>query len=511
MKECFRTWVLAHEKLYRLIVFVLALVAFLAVTAHGCKTMKAEAATDVPMDLINYAISLNRSIDNIVILQDSGGNYYTMVENLRDDVAYLNGNFIVTSYNDCSPILVTPNWWSHKLYRITVNRTFEEVSFSHGSCTGIHFFEHGLQFVYSSKPVLAMGGTDSDGDGIYFQNVTVNEPKYLVNAPFFSHVSTEVQNPILLKYAALSRMYTEIQFKLMGQPMTPAGGYEAEFFVDVYLPSMDFLHDMVYLYVYDENTSSSLHGSSYSEFQYKLNESYQKWWLNVSRGKESYKKFTLRFTQTYDHPIDGNVLLNLPHDYLLECIETGYGSVEDMYLGSITSDKHIYDFCYPTLLKFLTVGQVGNIVHTYNYPDVYYGRYTTITYKANLSEPVITEYNDDYFATGGSDSVDKVVQEEINNAYNDVADKLQSDNQALQDMLDAYYRGENAFSDYNSSDVWSFLSDTTKGLVSVLPSLSGLAAVVGVVFGFLPIQISGMIMTLFVICIFTAIIRFIRG
>lgn len=466
-----------HPRLYWIIVILIAGLVFGIVTGIGCaKLEKAEASVSNLDALINYAYSLNRSVDNIVILQDSEGNYYTMVEDLRDDEVYLNGNFIVTSYNSCSPILVTPGWWTHKWYRITADRTSEEVNFSHNVCTGTHFTELGLQFVYSTKPVLAMGGTDTDGDGIYFQNVVVRNPVYFANAPFLEFQSVETQS----NYAndeinPIDEGYHIVNYKIAGQPMTPPDGYKVLYEYRVYLPTKDYFRQF-----FREDMLPTLESLD------SMKSNIPKWRRN-SVGSSDSKLWIFNLDRNIDADKTNGDDVRIRLDYAdiqTEIEEFNSVSLKEYY-GFNDDEWSAYG---KYIMAHLVVYRVDCIVYTYNTPDIYYGRNITVHFPPYLDKPIVTEYNGDYF--NPDYDYDKQIDAEIDQALKDAkaeADKLISEYEtAIKNQENALGSFDTEFGD---AGLWEAVKGVGTGLIGSMAFINKFAVFIGGVFGFLPYDI----------------------
>lgn len=515
MKECFRNWVLTHEKLYKLIVFVLALVAFLAVTAHGCKTMKAEAATtsdglyypclwtEVDWGTFSaYKETIRSACPHFIIQGNGNSNGYYSIFMFDSDRKLEAG----------SPQEDSPAYYGRYAWFVGVkDNVVVQVRQNNNELNAIYY-------KYNGSYLPMIGGTydyrHADMPGNTYRNLPYEavkelKPEFYVNAPFVqnpTYFCSNFLNAVDGAYRSLdlSEMYFNYQGTLTTLPNLNPTKQEITYYVDVYMPTQEWVNTLI------ENYSSLAGEKAFVNWYY---DEYDDWYAAISANRTKYRIYDVM--AIYDCTDADTVRLSLTYEDLKASILASYtqnGTFEELYdlrnaPWGDTHEKIIENYIW----NYMTVGCIETLVDTQNDVQWMYGRVVSTVVRYNLP-PINFEYAyDSINPDENTPDYDSEIDKAILNAYLDNMNNLQSEKDELQSVLDNYYMAEGAFSDYSASDIWGYLTDTSKGLVSVTGAVSGLAAVVGVVFGFLPAQISGMIMTLFVICIFTAIIRFIRG
>lgn len=473
-----------HPKLYFAILLLIAGLVFGIVTGIGCaKIRKAEASSDVITS--DVVLNLyNRYLSEYGSDSLSDKPYYLFVYDKNSN----NIKFIPTS--DSCTLKQDSISGVTRLVHASTDLCVYSLSQSKYTCLAESFTrfypdgESGIYFanymptttesVYSFYANYQVAPISNAYLSNSYLAPVINDPVYLVNAPYLEYQSVESQsNYVNDKIHPIDEGFHIVNYKVAGQPMTPPDGYKVLYEYCVYLPTKDYF----YQYLRDD-LLIDLDGLN------TMQSNIAKWRRN-SVGSSDSKLWVFNLDRNIEAEKTNGDAVRIRLDYgdvLTELEEFNSVSLKEYY----GFDNDTWGAYGKYIMAHLVVYRVDCIVYTLNTPDIYYGRNVTVHFPPYLEKPIVTEYNGDYF--NPDYDYDKEVDAKIDQALKDAkeeADKL------LEEYKGMINNQENMFGSFDSefADVglWGALRGIGSGFLGLTGFITNFAVLVGGIFSFVPI------------------------
>lgn len=278
--------------------------------------------------------------------------------------------------------------------------------------------------------------------------------------------------------------------------------YTAEMKFEFYLPTKEWVASLYELYL-DNGFASRKELLSYLD-----SEKVSTFIKNTERGSSYYEIFVFPYTVNFTGDY---VEIRLTYREIKEAIEAYYGFTLAEYYNlpddSFEMMGNVGTYIYP----YFYIGRVSGFLYSHVGNVNYYGHKITWLFAPSLSKPVVYEHSGDPLFIGPTVDDEANITNGVNQAYLDMLEQIQAEKNGIETELNDIYIGSDAYSDLSASDIWSYAKNTANGLMSSLGWIKSLGSVVTAIFGFIPGVNENIIIPVFIICIITAIIAFIRG
>ncbi|MBQ8279836.1 MAG: hypothetical protein IJZ23_08370, partial [Roseburia sp.] len=141
-----------------------------------------------------------------------------------------------------------------------------------------------------------------------------------------------------------------------------------------------------------------------------------------------------------------------------------------------------------------------------------YGKVTTNRFNRGIYDACVEVIPEVDINTATPEEIDKIVTDATKEAQDAYMKELENRIESLEDQLGDASNIDTGFGgNLETTDLWSSFTNLIKGLGTIAPAIQELSFLSGIVFGFFPIEIGGIMAgTLLALCVI-AIIKAIRG
>lgn len=493
-----KKWILEHKKIYFAIVFGLALLLFGIITAVGCaKLERAEAA-----ESFDYVAGYNLTYDVVSTIDTFVPNYYVVLDR-TDYVTYL--------FFAKSPVVGGQNniiWQDYgSVYEhFRVYKSDMRVERVNGG----HVFSSFSEVSYCNFDIASSSGE------VFVSKFELPEPEpevtysFSSDAPYLTFDTYSNHNSYILDDALLlSESSMSFNFTVVNNGMPVQDSYSADFMMSFYMPSKEWVASIYDLYLdFTKGDASALKTLRL----YLKSDKVSSWYIGTEVSDAHHTVF--QFPVTVD--FEGNsYTLRFTYEDIINRIEEYYNfSLWEYYDIPQNIWEQVNGLSY-YIYRYLFPSRVDAILYTKNLPEITYSQQHiwTIIPNFDIDKPVLYVVPGDPLFVGPMPPGDNGVgiQNAINQAYKDLLQAEKDKNQDLQNSIDGYLTGAGSFSDLNSSDMFGTFQSVSSGLMTMGTSVAHLAQVTGLVFGFMPAQVTYLMYFTLMVILICAIIKAIRG
>lgn len=496
VKECMKNWLLVHERLYWYIVIGLAVLAFGIVTAVGCaKVYDANAA-----DITDYHAN-----------RDYVGYYETACEYMTSRYG---ADFVANR-----PYRVVVGGWGEQntlcfVFFSEIPMDFGNLSVWHEAffpatyCVYVYYDTNKVEFsnrdcVYCDARSIRYTTYDiAYGDGLVIE--ATKPVVYSGDAPYVTFERLDVINKLAQGTAVLGHIDNLYKEYFVSSTWTYNGklndmhetdsGYVLNVKFDVELPTIEYVRELYNEFGYDADIGRIV---------LRRNKELVDYW-NKDLKAES-RTFTVEYSMELSPDDDG------VFSYTFTFVEWEYllRTVSD----ELVSEFGTYDSYWRSiLLSFMHIKKVTSEVLATRSDSIVYGGYTTDLFERGIYDScaeAVTGVDKNFVS---SDLLEDLINDDLRVAEREHLKELEDKINSLEGQVGSMSSINGAFTgDLNGSDLWSGFVGLVSGLGSIAPAIQSLSLLSGVVFGFLPVQMAGIISTtVFAICV-VAIIKALRG
>lgn len=494
-----------HPVLYWIIVGSIATLVFTLVTLKGCAKLEKAHAASESMSLYDaYQIACEYVVEKygentlssapfrVITSSTSGTRYsvhfYSGKSGLMPDSSYVDYPFIFADMPMAN-------------IRVNFDGTVDDAAGWKVLVTGAN------DVLWSNYDIVDI----STSQVVYFADSELNPDmtfSYLINAPYVTYDSYRNYNAFFDSVKApIDISEFEVKFSVAGQPMRPEKGYMLDATLYVWLPTKEYMDAKYPFLMKNDFLQTALISPSIYQNDVKA------WQSKVGTDGNS-KLYKLKVQYEFGAPNtdSSGLVFRLNYDYkdLYDLLETAYGDGENDY-----SFKDYYvsnewdDFYRDFVFAHMYISRMDNVLYTLidDY-DTYYGRVTTFTFVQNGSA-VYSEVSKDFTSSENLESdIQSGVMESLKEGLIESGSKVDE----LQQQINNASGTLGSFdTEFEGVGLWEGISSVGNGLLGLTGFLGSVASVFGRVFSFLPYDAQQIMGYFFMISLFIALWKLIKG
>ena len=501
LKEFLKDWFVEHECLYWYIVVGIAVFFFALITAMGmAKVERAEAAENNDFQSLFTEEFISCRDENEPLYAYLGLIFFEDgVENPNKSLLLLQGNegevFVekrTYDYYDSLYFLAYASYQSgevQKLYNgcscsdYNGSRTFE-----------IYYLEGNIDFsVYEMY------------DWVTFIDIRPVPVNYSPDAPYVSFKSLIVDNNLNEEINAtiiegerlysdyFSPSYWQIIYNLNNISDLDIS-YKLNLKFEIQLPTLDYVRNLYDSFGYNFDSGRVV---------LRRNKELIAYW-NKDKNADAR---TIVFEYSMDITPNVYGVINyqftfLEWEYLLRAFDSTFNSELSVYTAHERA----------VLLSYLHVSKITTEVVTTRASSVVSGGYTSNVFERGVYSSCVDVYTKVDKNTIDSDDLDDMISSDLDDAEEAYKKELEDRINSLENQIGDLTDIQNGFAgNLDTTNVWTSFTSLIQGLASFAPAIAALSSLAGIVLGFLPLQVAGVIATsVLAICII-AIIKAIKG
>lgn len=503
VKECMKNWLATHERLYWYIVFGLAVLAFGIITALGCaKLEKAEAAEGAVnpatltydgtcSDRMAAYLPLYEHFNYVIVCDDSDSDYdFYHLFSEKPSLYVRNGNIAISSsYTGLYAFLPVKNG-------VVTNAVV------YSSLKAAYEIESSERRYLASNYDVGLSGYTYNH--VYFGATEI----YSLDAPYTTFqnviINMDIQNDMLIDF--YNDYMSNSTWKYFGHLNNRNEALDVSYKMDasyvVQLPTVDYFLGLFAKNDVDFDIDSNITVANSWGIWKHLSDMRDSWYAD---SKAPYVEYEFQYLPDIVPDANGNFTYQFSFLELETLLKYWNPELLTEFQGYSEDFRALY-------MTFAHVECVTSTIKTEREGLSVYGKVTTNRFNRGIYDACVEVIPEVDINTATPEEIDKIVTDatkEAQDAYmKELEDKIESLEGQLGDAsdIDTGFGGN-----LDTTDLWSSFINLVKGLGTIAPAIAELSFLSGIVLGFLPLEIGGIMGTTILALCIIAIIKAIRG